>query len=63
MLLKVTGYHPSTKEDLFSVVKFVCILWEERVHLFYLTWPQLLPVMGFILFLICNGGSVVLGDR
>jgi len=42
------------------IVQFVNQLWLWRNYLLYITWPLLLPVLGFVMFLKYNG-SIVLG--
>ncbi|KAG2482556.1 hypothetical protein HYH03_018515 [Edaphochlamys debaryana] len=37
--------------------------WQRRGRLAAALWPLLLPPVGFVAFLVANGGAVVLGDK
>lgn len=45
-----------------GLLQLIRKLWTERAHLIALTWPLLLPVAAFGVFVLHNGG-VVVGDR
>lgn len=42
--------------------QFIVQLWQHRITLIASTWSLLLPVVGFVAFVIKNGG-IVLGDK
>jgi len=44
------------------VLRFVYCLWLKKLQIVNLTWSLLIPVIGFLIFVIVNGG-VVVGDK
>jgi hypothetical protein len=50
------------RDDSFSItgfIGFIKAIWCEKMHLIRITLPLLIPVLGFIVFLIKNGGIVL----
>ncbi|CAM9569004.1 unnamed protein product, partial [Heterosigma akashiwo] len=45
------------------VLRFIVIMAKKWKQLLAQFWPLLLPIMGFVVFIFWNDGSVVLGDR
>ena len=55
-------FQDSTTWSVSTLINFVVKLWQERVVLWRLTWSMILPIVGFVGFVIWNKGIVV-GDK
>ncbi len=49
--------------SVYSLWSFVGALWSEKVHLLAISMPCLVPVMGFAVFVVKNGGIVLGWNR